>query len=459
MTDDEMQSLYDRAKKRLFSEDGTLNYDDEEAITEYVENLERSVSYYERLILRFGQLLDYNRLKSLGVGSEGLSKIRKEDMEYLEKVDGYYKNNLEKRNYMFGYPSNMEKDSYLLRYLRFLESKLYLMNNCGDPYERGNYGMDSKETEREIIKMFAQSFGLSEGEYWGYVTSGGTESNFWAIREGFNKFPNGRLYFSDKTHYSVEKFVFNNRVGEVYPYTVVKSNENGSISVEDLIEKIKEDHKKCGYKPVILVLTWGTTKEGAIDSVKEITDYLSKNHIEFYCHLDAALLGGIASNQLSAPAIGNLKDLSVDSVSISLHKYLGASRANGVLISLSRDKRKTVDYIGQEDSTLLGSRDFPPFSTLQRVKEFLTLKENDHFVKNIDYFRSKLKENGIAYSVFDEKTCNIFVIDKPSDEICKKYQLTTFRSGCQENAHVIIFPFHEKRYMDELISDLSRQTP
>ncbi len=442
-------------EEKIFRSDDTLSYSEKTKITDLIDDLERQVSECEKLKLQLGKLLDYNVLKEKGFSTEKLSAIKSEDEAYLNKVEGFYNNNLAKHDYMFGYPANMEKDSYFLSYLRFLESKMYLMNNCGDPYERGNYGMDSKETEREILKTFAESYGLTENEYWGYVTTGGTESNFWGIREGFNKYPNAKLYFSEKTHYSVEKFVYNNRVGAVYPYTVVKSNPNGSIDVDDLKQKIAAEHKKCGYKPVILVLTWGTTKEGAIDSVKEITDYLRENKIEYYCHLDAALYGGIGKKQNSAPVITDLKSLGVDSVSVSLHKFLGASRANGILISLTRDKRKVIDYIGQEDSTLLGSRDFPPFSTLQRIKEFFERKDDNHYIENVDYFKRLLKERNIAYDTFDDEKCNIFVIDRPSDEICKKYQLTTYDECGVKKAHVIIFPFHKKEIMKNLADDLA----
>lgn len=451
---DALNAICNESCDTLFDGESTLSDKVRETLTALTRECDRNIDYYENLKLRVGRLLDYDNLKKQGLSPTELKNVRLSDDEYLEKVNRLYENNLSKHDYMFGYPANMEEDGYLLKYLRHLESKLYLMNNCGDPYERGNYGMDSKETEREILKTFANSFGLSEGEYWGYVTTGGTESNFWGIREGFNMYPDGRLYFSEKTHYSVEKFVYNNRVGQVYPYTVVGCDKDGKISVEDLKKKINIDREKYGYKPVILVLTWGTTKEGAIDPVKEITRLLKEEGTEYYCHLDAALYGGIGKTQISAPIISDLKSLNVNSVSVSLHKFLGASRANGILISLTRDRRKIIDYIGQEDSTLLGSRDFPPFSTLQRIREFFNLKPNDHYVKNVTYFRNLLRESKIPYQTFDEEKCNIFVIDKPSDEICKKYQLTTYKEEGVPKAHIIIFPFHKKEMMDMLISDL-----
>lgn len=454
LNSNELNALYDESNNDLFSTGATFSDELKEKLIAVTRECDLKIDYYENLKLRVGRLLDYDNLKKQGLSLSELESVQSSDDEYLEKVNRLYENNLSKHDYMFGYPANMEEDGYLLRYLRYLESKLYLMNNCGDPYERGNYGMDSKETEREILKTFAKSFGLNEGEYWGYVTTGGTESNFWGIREGFNKYPDARLYFSEKTHYSVEKFVYNNRVGEVYPYTIVKCDESGKISVEDLKEKISLDREKYGYKPVILVLTWGTTKEGAIDPVKEITEFLKKEGTEYYCHLDAALYGGIGKTQICAPIISDLKSLNVNSVSVSLHKFLGASRANGILISLTRDKRKVIDYIGQEDSTLLGSRDFPPFSTLQRIREFFNLKPNDHYIKNVAYFRNLLRERKIPYQTFDEEKCNIFVIDKPSDLICKKYQLTTYKEEGVPKAHIIIFPFHKKELMDRLVEDL-----
>ena len=107
---------------------------------------------------------------------------------------------------------------------------------------------------------------------------------------------------------------------------------------------------------------------------------------------------------------------------------------------------------------MLGSRDFPPFSTMQRIKEFMYLKKPDHYIENVNYFKEKLKENNIDYLTFDEDKCNIFVINKPSDSICKKYQLTTFTEDKVEKAHIIIFPFHKKQIIDQLIDDIKKDT-
>ena len=449
------QERYDEARKCILESEDSLHDYEKAEMLDFLEGVEDEIDRLEKLRARIGRVLDYDCLKKKGFSRKDICEFEREDSEYIAKVDRYYVNNLKKRKYMFGYPANMEDYSYTTSYLRHLESKMYLMNNCGDPYQKGNYGMDSKSTEKKIISLVAENFGIDQGNYWGYITSGGTESNFWGIREGFNRFPKGKLYFSEDTHYSVEKYVFDGENNERYPYEKIAVDEFGRISAKKLLEVAERDCKNgvCG---AIVVLTWGTTCRGAIDEVGKITEGLRALGIDYYCHLDAAHFGGIAKNQVDAPCVKSLSELGVDSVAVSMHKFMGTARVNGVLLALTRRDRPVIDYIGQEDSTLLGSRDYLPFSTYQRAKEMLLRRESGHYSANIRYFEDKLVANGLNFERFENS--NTFVIPKPCEDICKKYQLATFFDGDgYEKAHVIIFPFHKKEIIDELIVDLKEE--
>ncbi|MBE6585652.1 MAG: hypothetical protein E7645_03895 [Ruminococcaceae bacterium] len=449
---EDLQRLYEQSQSRVLESEQVLAEDEEAMLRQTLEDIEGEIDRCEKLRAKLGRVLDYNKLKKQGFSAAQVRDFAEEDSEYITKVDSYYARNLQRRKYMFGYPANMEDYSYTTSYLRHLESKMYLMNNCGDPYQKGNYGMDSKSTEKKIISLVADNFGISPGEYWGYITSGGTESNFWGIREGFNRFPNGKLYFSKDTHYSVEKYVFDGENRERYPYEIIDVDAYGRMSPERLFEAVENDRKN-GVEGVILVLTWGTTCRGAVDEVQKITQGLRARGIEYYCHLDAAHFGGISQNQEDAPKVDNLATLGVDSLAISMHKFMGTARVNGVLLALTRRDRPVIDYIGQEDSTLLGSRDYLPFSTYQRAREMLLRRGNHHYISNVCYFENGMKLAGLSYERFENS--NTFVIHKPCDKICKKYQLATFLdSDGMEKAHIIIFPFHEKEIMDELIGDL-----
>ena len=449
---DGWQPLFEESCTKLLDTDEVLDNSSEAELLEMLESIESEIDAYEKLRAKIGRVLDYNRLKQRGFSSSEIKAFADEDSEYIARVDGYYARNLQRRRYMFGYPANMEDYSYTTSYLRHLESKMYLMNNCGDPYQKGNYGMDSKSTEKKIISLVAENFGIAQGEYWGYITSGGTESNFWGIREGFNRFPKGKLYFSEDTHYSVEKYVFDGENSERYPYEKIAVDKFGRISAENLFEVVERDREN-GVNGAIVVLTWGTTCRGAVDEVKKITDGLKARGIEYYCHLDAAHFGGIAKNQQNAPYVESLSELGVDSIAVSMHKFMGTARVNGVLLALTRRDRPIIDYIGQEDSTLLGSRDYLPFSTYQRAREMLLRRHPEHFCENVLYFEERLKAQSLPFERFE--TSNTFVVPKPCEEICKKYQLATFVDyDGKEKAHIIIFPFHERAIMDELLEDL-----
>ena len=447
------EKLTEKAMSGVLESEQPLSDAEYSEILETLEALEAKITECEKLRVRLGRALDYDSLKKKGFSLEEIKAFESEDREYISRVDGYYVRNLQRRRYMFGYPANMEDYSYTTSYLRHLESKMFLMNNCGDPYQKGNYGMDSKSTEKKIVSLVAENFGIADGEYWGYITSGGTESNFWGIREGYNRLPEGKLYFSDDTHYSVEKYVFDGENSARYPYEKIESDSFGRIRIDKLIEAVERD-RDAGYKGAILVLTWGTTCRGAVDNVKKVTDTLKSLGIEYYCHLDAAHFGGIAKNQINAPKVESLGELGVDSIAVSMHKFMGTARVNGVLLALTRRDRPVIEYIGQEDSTLLGSRDYLPFSTYQRAREMLLRRPPEHFSSGVMLFEGLLKERGVRFERFENS--NTFVVDKPSDEVCKKYQLATFTDAeGKEKAHIIIFPFHTRDAMQELANDLT----
>ena len=58
-----------------------------------------------------------------------------------------------------------------------------------------------------MINTFADMMHLSRDRAWGYVTSGGTEGNMYGLYMGREIFPDGVMYFSQDTHYSVVKIM------------------------------------------------------------------------------------------------------------------------------------------------------------------------------------------------------------------------------------------------------------
>lgn len=407
-----------------------------------LEKLKRDYDDLKSKIFNLELKLYYDELSNLN--NDTLNFIE-EDKKYLKLVESYKNMHLELRQRMFGFPANMSDDSAIVKHLREKETELYLMNNCGDSFEQGNYQMDSKIFEIEVLNLFFEKFDIKKEDGWGYITSGGSESNTWGIQNGFKQFPNGILYFSEAAHYSVLK------ASNSFPHYIIPkvSSLSESIDIKKLTECI-EINWELREAPAILLLTWGTTKLGSIDNVKEISSWLKSKDIPFYIHLDAALYGGIPNNQINAPIVPKLEDISVDSIAVSFHKYLGITAVNSVIISRNKGLGNVVSYIGQTDTTTSGSRSFNPFSTLQKLREIFYRSNPDDYSKNTIYFEDILNKHNIKYT--REPLSNIFVFNKPSNSICKEFQLSCFKDkGGRQLAHAIIFPYHKKEFMDKLV--------
>ena len=106
---------------------------------------------------------------------------------------------------------------------------------------------------------------------------------------------------------------------------------------------------------------------------------------------------------------------------------------------------------------MCGSRDYLPYTTLQKIKELYDRSNENDYYDNVKYFEKLLNDNNISYEKGD-KNGNIFIITKPSDEICYKYQLATFNYKTNKKAHIIIFPFHKKEIMNELVKEIAYET-
>lgn len=378
----------------------------------------------------------------------------KEDEAFMEKAKTFAHDFNALSATFFGYPGNLNEDSPVVSYLRSLEARLFYVNNAGDPYEQGDSSLDGKVFERQLLQLFYQKFGMDEATSWGYVTSGGSESNLWGIYNGFRKVKQGRLYFCQAAHYSVLKAVTNG-VHALLPYTIIDqvSSKDERIDVKKLIESVTINYQMHQESPVLL-LTWGTTKMGACDDVIQITARLTALSIPFYVHVDAAYFGGIPNNQIDAPVCPSLKVMNADSISVSFHKFFGVPNINSVVLSKDKADGTFISYLGHRDTTLLGSRSFPIFSGLQRIKEILERSPADLYVRNIRFFENLLIQNNLSY--FRAPRSSIFVIPCPSKSILSRYNLASFegQSHPQSLAHLIINPFHTPDELNSLIHDL-----
>ena len=158
----------------------------------------------------------------------------KNDAGILNEAEAFYSRNKDLAKTMFGYPSHNVKLSMLTQYLLLLHYNSPFSNNCGDINEHGNYRMDTKAAEKRIVGLFAEKFGMGDN-FWGYVTSGGTESNSCGISMAFNRYPDGILYFSSSAHYSVKK------AAKGHLFVEIPCKDHDVLDTDALFNAIKEN--------------------------------------------------------------------------------------------------------------------------------------------------------------------------------------------------------------------------
>ncbi len=339
-----------------------------------------------------------------------------------------------------GYPCNQDYDYSDL--LPFLD---YSLNNVGDPFHDSNFRSNTHEIEREVIARFASLMRLEQEHAWGYVTSGGTEGNMYGIYMGRELFPDGVVYFSQDTHYSVLKILRVLNVRNI----MIKSSDNGEIDYEDLRETIRI-HRDA---PVIFMANIGSTMKGAIDDVSKVRAILEDLAItNAYIHADAALSGMILPFVDDPQPYGF--DAGFDSVSISGHKLIGCPLPCGVVLT-KRDYvariARSIEYVGVLDTTLPGSRS--GLTPLMLWYAFERL--------GMDGFRELVAEMlaVAAYAVerFDEfgipawrhKNSVTVVFPRPPGEVMRKWQIAPLG----DIAHIITMPHVTREMVNEFVDD------
>lgn len=344
-----------------------------------------------------------------------------------------------------GYPCNALFDySPLYRFLSFP------INNVGDPFVPSNFHLNTHHFEREVLRIFQQLTHAPAESFWGYVTSGGTEGNMYGIFLARELYPDGLVYFSEDTHYSVSKILRCLRVRNV----MIKSDPDGRIDLEDLRETIKI-HRDA---PPIIFANVGTTMKGAVDDLEGVRQILEDLAIpQCYIHADAALSGMILPF-VDDPQPWDFR-AGVDSISISGHKMIGSPLPCGVAVA---DKRnvdriaRRVEYVGTLDTTIAGSRN--AITPLFLWYAFRTVGP-DGFRRRIqecfrlaDYAIQRLKQ--VGRNAWRHRNSVTVVFDRPSDELVSKWQL----AAQHKLAHLIAMPHVTRQLIDRIIDDVANDT-
>ncbi len=348
-------------------------------------------------------------------------------------------------SHFLGYPCNR-----LFDYTPLYPFLSFPMNNVGDPFLPSRYHLNSHEFEREVIAFFAALTHAKPEEIWGYVTNGGTEGNMYGIYLAREIYPEGLVYYSEATHYSVPKILRMVHARNI----MIKSTANGEIDYQDLAATLRI-HRDV---PAIIFANIGTTMTGAVDNLDRIKQALKDNAItHYYIHCDAALGGMILPFVEQPPAFDF--NAGIDSLAISGHKMVGSPVPCGIALAkkchVDRIAR-AVEYISTFDTTVSGSRNaITPL--------FLWYAIHCHGVNGFrDIVRGCLKMAAYAVQRFND--CGIpawrndnsitVVFPKGPEAVMSQWQIAL--QG--DLGHILIMPHVTEQQVNQLLADIVAAT-
>lgn len=209
--------------------------------------------------------------------------------------------------------------------------------NASSPHEIGIKSKKAIDESREII---ASMIGANPQEI--YFTSGGSESNSWIIKGFVNPFKLRPMHIISDTqehHSIIESLIARQEHCKDIEYTLVSSDTDGYVDIDDLIESFQLNSKLCSIQMV-------NNETGIIQPIQQIA--FKCNEESCWMHSDATQAFGYLNI--------DVKKLGLSFMTASAHKLHGPKGIGFLYISdEARPHMRSLINGGQQERGLRAS--------------------------------------------------------------------------------------------------------
>lgn len=269
-------------------------------------------------------------------------------------------------------------------------------NNFGNPSSVHKYGQESHAIIEKSRIQVATALGCDQEEI--IFTGSGTEANNIAL-EGFIK-PKDHVISTSYEHPSVIN-VLKSLEDRGVKVSFIKPNKNGKIgpkSIENLISK--------NTKLVSIMLA--NNELGSVNDIKKISEIVKSNNIAL--HVDAVQCVG------KIPI--DLKELRIDLMSLSAHKFYGPKGIGALFIRKGIDLKTIINGGGQELNLRPGTENISAIAGLGLAisKACKNINQNIEYVKNLEnIFLKQLDSYKINYVLhIEDRLSGVLAIGFPN---------------------------------------------
>lgn len=280
----------------------------------------------------------------------------------------------------------------------FKKMEPFMFDCYGNGSSLHTYGQNAAKAIDEARRNIANLLNCKPNEI--YFTSGGTESDNWALK-GFakaNQLKGKHIISTVVEHPAIlETCDFLRREG--FEITLLPVDKEGFISLDDLKKAIRKD-------TILISIMYANNEIGSIMPIKEIGEIARKNKIAF--HTDAVQAAGSFNIDVQKE--------NIDMLSMSGHKFYGPK---GIGILYKRNGIKIQSFMSggeQERGLRAGTLNTPGIVGISEALKlsYENMKKNNDYIKHLrDYFVDRVLNeipevilNGPKKENFDKRLPN-----------------------------------------------------
>lgn len=253
----------------------------------------------------------------------------------------------------------------------------YFSENYGNPSSIYTLGGTSKKAVNRAREIIAASLGAKTNEI--YFTTGGTESDNWAIKSVAEAYKDkGKHIITSRIEHHAVLHTCEWLEKQGYEVTYVDVDENGIVKLDELKKAIRPD-------TILISLMFANNEIGTIEPIREIGEIAKENGILF--HTDAVQAYG------HIPI--NVDEYHIDMLSASGHKFNGPKGVGFLYIRTGLKLRNFIHGGQQERGRRGGTENVPGIVGIGAAAEraFANLEERQNKETQLrDYLIAQIQE-------------------------------------------------------------------
>lgn len=241
----------------------------------------------------------------------------------------------------------------------------FLKKHFGNPSSLYSIGREGKEAVENAREQLAKALGANPEEI--YFTSGGTESDNWAIKgTAFARRKKGKHIITTPIEHHAVLYPCEYLETQGFDVTYLPVDRYGFVDPAEVEAAIRED-------TVLISVMYANNEIGTIEPIPEIGKIAKEYGIPF--HTDAVQVIGKIHLDMEK------KDRNVDMLSLSSHKFYGPKGVGALYLREGTEIDNYMHGGGQERNKRAGTENVAGIVGLGKAIELATSMLEEHNVK------------------------------------------------------------------------------